>query len=139
MELERATFLVSKTPRQLCPTKGNKLSSRAAPEFPNVARHVASANGSTSCAFNIFRHFRSILWSASCLPVRIPFFLSCKLLTGSPNSRGTPISLLHRFLWIQFPNAVKWLDLRLTNGVLSTVGSRLCSYLLYEKHPLVVV
>lgn len=60
-------------------------------------------------------------------------------LTWLKRIRGTPISFLHRCIWIHGPNAFRFLDRKLTNGRVSEGGSRLSNYLMNEKHPLVIV
>ncbi|KAJ9640474.1 palmitoyltransferase swf1 [Coniosporium tulheliwenetii] len=56
-----------------------------------------------------------------------------------PALRNTPIGFLHRVLWIHIPKSARRLDARLTGGRLSSSGARLSHYLLYEKHPLVII
>ncbi|KAF2026596.1 palmitoyltransferase swf1 [Setomelanomma holmii] len=53
--------------------------------------------------------------------------------------RNTPIGLLHRLLVVSIPNALRNLDLKLTNGRITNGGSRLGHHLMYEKHLAVVI
>jgi palmitoyltransferase len=53
--------------------------------------------------------------------------------------RRTPIGLLHRAIWIHGPNQLSRVDKILTNGRISRSASRFWNYLLYEKHPIVLV
>jgi hypothetical protein len=55
------------------------------------------------------------------------------------NVRHTPIGSLHRVLWIHTPNLFYRVDSTITGGRFSSSFSRLGQYLLYEKHPIVLV
>lgn len=54
-------------------------------------------------------------------------------------SRNTPIGFLHRLLCIHIPKLFFRVDLLLTNGRITSGGSRLGNYLMHEKHPAVIV
>ncbi|KAJ5090013.1 hypothetical protein N7532_008697 [Penicillium argentinense] len=56
-----------------------------------------------------------------------------------PAFRKTPIALLHRAVWIYFPNGVAYLDSRLLGGRLVRTWNRSGSYILHENHPLVLI
>ncbi|KAF2123927.1 zf-DHHC-domain-containing protein [Dothidotthia symphoricarpi CBS 119687] len=56
-----------------------------------------------------------------------------------PAFRNTPIGFLHRLLVQHFPSALHQLDVKLTNGRITSGGSRLGNYLMHDKHPVVVV
>ncbi|KAI4656849.1 uncharacterized protein J4E78_006740 [Alternaria triticimaculans] len=56
-----------------------------------------------------------------------------------PAFRNTPIGFLNRLFLIHIPSAFRKLDLALTNGRITNGGSRLGSYLMHDKHPLVVI
>ncbi|KAL4886994.1 essential cytoplasmic protein Ctr86 [Aspergillus karnatakaensis] len=58
---------------------------------------------------------------------RLPFF------------RKTPIGLLHRIIWIHFPNGVAYLDSRLFDGRFLGFWRRAGSYIFFENHPLVLI
>lgn len=53
--------------------------------------------------------------------------------------RNTPIGFLHRLLIVHTPSALRRLDVKLTNGRITSGGSRLGHHLMYEKHLAVVV
>ena len=69
---------------------------------------------------------------------RDPFNLSpC---AKSPfNCRRTPIGFLHRAIWIYIPNFFIRLDGRLTGGRFVGSVHRVGNYLVYERHPIVLV
>ncbi|KAF2181098.1 zf-DHHC-domain-containing protein [Zopfia rhizophila CBS 207.26] len=56
-----------------------------------------------------------------------------------PAFRNTPIGFLHRLLVIHIPSGLRKLDIYLTNGRVTGGGSRLGHYLMYEKHPVVLI
>ncbi|KAH7119737.1 palmitoyltransferase swf1 [Dendryphion nanum] len=56
-----------------------------------------------------------------------------------PAFRNTPIGFLHRLLIHHIPSAFRKLDVLLTNGRITSGGSRLGHYLMYEKHPVVMI
>ncbi|KAF2117161.1 palmitoyltransferase swf1 [Lophiotrema nucula] len=56
-----------------------------------------------------------------------------------PAFRNTPVGFLHRLIVIHIPSALRRLDARLTNGRITNGGSRLGHYLMYEKHPVVLI
>jgi palmitoyltransferase len=53
--------------------------------------------------------------------------------------RNTPIGFLHRLLVVQFPSSLRRVDVLFTNGRITDGSSRLGHYLMYEKHPVVVI
>lgn len=53
--------------------------------------------------------------------------------------RNTPIGFLHRFLVVHIPASIRRLDILVTNGRITSGGSRLGRRLMYDKHPLVVI
>ncbi|KAF2870296.1 DHHC palmitoyltransferase-domain-containing protein [Massariosphaeria phaeospora] len=56
-----------------------------------------------------------------------------------PALRNTPVGFLHRLLVIHIPSSLRKLDLKLTNGRITDGSARLGHYLMYDKHPVVVV
>ncbi|KAF2825369.1 palmitoyltransferase swf1 [Ophiobolus disseminans] len=56
-----------------------------------------------------------------------------------PAFRNTPIGFLHRLLIEHIPSALRKLDVKLTNGRITSGGSRLGHHLMYEKHLAVVI
>lgn len=56
-----------------------------------------------------------------------------------PALRRTPIAWLHRFIWVILPNGVLSLDRRLTSGKLTEVCTRFGRYIMYDRHPTVLV
>jgi hypothetical protein len=55
------------------------------------------------------------------------------------NRSNTPIGSLHRLLVVHVPSALRKLDVKLTNGRITSGGSRLGHHLMYEKHLTVVL
>lgn len=53
--------------------------------------------------------------------------------------RNTPLGILHRAICIYTPRAAYRVDARLTGGRISKGASRAGHYLLYKRHPLVLV
>ncbi|KAF2098232.1 zf-DHHC-domain-containing protein [Rhizodiscina lignyota] len=56
-----------------------------------------------------------------------------------PGLRNTPIGFLHRVLWIHIPRLLGRIDQTVTGGRLVSSLSRTGHYLLYEKHPIVMI
>ncbi|KAF2837661.1 zf-DHHC-domain-containing protein [Patellaria atrata CBS 101060] len=56
-----------------------------------------------------------------------------------PGLRNTPIGFLHRAIWIYIPNTLRHVDLLVTGGRFSRSALRLFNYLLYDKHPVVLI
>ncbi|KAI0887785.1 zf-DHHC-domain-containing protein [Annulohypoxylon maeteangense] len=56
-----------------------------------------------------------------------------------PALRHTPIAWLHRAIWVYVPNAVLAVDQRLTSGRLSTSLGRFGRYIMYDRHPTVLI
>ncbi|KAI2629919.1 zf-DHHC-domain-containing protein [Hypoxylon sp. NC1633] len=56
-----------------------------------------------------------------------------------PALRHTPIAWLHRAIWVYIPNGILALDQRLTSGRLTTGLGRLGSYIMYDRHPTVLI
>ncbi|KAH8707522.1 palmitoyltransferase swf1 [Phaeosphaeriaceae sp. PMI808] len=56
-----------------------------------------------------------------------------------PAFRNTPIGFLHRLIVSHIPSGLRKLDLKLTNGRITSGGSRLGHHLMYEKHLAVVI
>ncbi|KAF2398786.1 zf-DHHC-domain-containing protein [Trichodelitschia bisporula] len=56
-----------------------------------------------------------------------------------PAFRRTPIAFLHRLLWVYIPYYLARLDNVVTGGRLSRVFARTWNYLLYRKHPVVLI
>jgi palmitoyltransferase len=54
-------------------------------------------------------------------------------------SRRTPISWLYRMIWVQLPNGLTSLDQRLSEGRISTSCIRFGNYIMYDRHPSVLV
>ncbi|KAF2453775.1 DHHC palmitoyltransferase-domain-containing protein [Lineolata rhizophorae] len=67
-------------------------------------------------------------------------FLTFVALFGRlPALRNTPIGFVHRLIWIHIPNFAQRIDIILTGGRGSRAGARFSHYLLYQKHPLVLI
>ncbi|EOD51032.1 putative palmitoyltransferase swf1 protein [Neofusicoccum parvum UCRNP2] len=56
-----------------------------------------------------------------------------------PVFRKTPIGFLHRCIWVHFPALLRRLDGLVTGGRIYKYTTATWHYLLYEKHPLVVI
>ncbi|KAK3291369.1 DHHC palmitoyltransferase-domain-containing protein [Chaetomium fimeti] len=56
-----------------------------------------------------------------------------------PALRRTPIAWLHRLLWVHLPNGLTSLDQRLTGGRVTTSCSRFGNYMMYDRHPTVLI
>ena len=56
-----------------------------------------------------------------------------------PVLRRTPIAWLHRLLWVSLPNGVSGLDQRLTGGRVTSSCTRFASYMMYDRHPTILV
>ncbi|KAJ6161169.1 hypothetical protein N7470_004565 [Penicillium chermesinum] len=56
-----------------------------------------------------------------------------------PIFRKTPISFLHRLVWVYFPNGVAAIDSRLLGGRLVRAWTRSGSYIWNDNHPLVLI
>ncbi|EAA26840.1 zf-DHHC-domain-containing protein [Neurospora crassa] len=56
-----------------------------------------------------------------------------------PALRNTPISFLHRLIWIHLPNGILTVDRTLTNGRLTTSLTRLGRHLWYDQHPTILI
>ncbi len=73
----------------------------------------------------VFHNLSSLTWHRHCL--------------NHIFSRNTPISGLHRLIWVYLPNCVLSLDLRLTSGKVTGSMTRLANHLMYDRHPTIVV
>ncbi|KAK4232648.1 putative palmitoyltransferase [Podospora fimiseda] len=56
-----------------------------------------------------------------------------------PALRNTPISFLHRLIWIHLPSFFTTLDNRLTSGRFSSSFTRLFNYLMNDRHPTILI
>ncbi|KAJ1325480.1 palmitoyltransferase ZDHHC4 [Microdochium nivale] len=56
-----------------------------------------------------------------------------------PALRNTPIAWLHRLIWVKIPRAVWAVDQRLTGGRFTSSVARFFTFMLYDKHPTVLV
>lgn len=56
-----------------------------------------------------------------------------------PALRHTPIAWMHRAIWVYIPNAILALDQRLTSGRLTTALARFGNYIMYDRHPTVLI
>ncbi|KAI0835093.1 zf-DHHC-domain-containing protein [Hypoxylon sp. FL0890] len=56
-----------------------------------------------------------------------------------PALRHTPIAWLHRAIWVYIPNAILVLDQRLTSGRLTRALGRFGNYIMYDRHPTVLI
>ncbi|KAB5542947.1 DHHC zinc finger domain-containing protein [Coniochaeta sp. 2T2.1] len=56
-----------------------------------------------------------------------------------PIFRNTPIAWLHRLIWIHLPNLFSAIDQRLTGGRITRYTSRTFNYLMYDKHPTILI
>ncbi|KAF2239513.1 zf-DHHC-domain-containing protein [Viridothelium virens] len=69
----------------------------------------------------------------------ISFFTFVSFFGRLPALRNTPIGALYRLIWIYIPRALAALDARVTGGNISRYLARTSTYLLHEKHPLVLI
>jgi palmitoyltransferase ZDHHC4 len=53
--------------------------------------------------------------------------------------RRTPIGFIDRLIWIHIPHILSQLDRRFTKGRITRSASPLGQYLVYKKHPIVLV
>ncbi|OIW25272.1 zf-DHHC-domain-containing protein [Coniochaeta ligniaria NRRL 30616] len=56
-----------------------------------------------------------------------------------PIFRNTPIAWLHRAIWIYLPNTLSAIDQRLTSGRVTSYTSRTWNYMMYDKHPTILI
>ncbi|KAM7204887.1 DHHC palmitoyltransferase domain containing protein [Naviculisporaceae sp. PSN 640] len=56
-----------------------------------------------------------------------------------PALRRTPIAWLHKLIWVYLPNGIYALDERLTSGRVTTSCSRFANYMMYDKHPTILI
>ncbi|KAI2618557.1 zf-DHHC-domain-containing protein [Hypomontagnella submonticulosa] len=56
-----------------------------------------------------------------------------------PALRHTPIAWLHRAIWVYIPSAILALDQRLTSGRLTTGLGRFGTYVMFDRHPTVLI
>ncbi|KAI1341098.1 zf-DHHC-domain-containing protein [Xylariaceae sp. FL0016] len=56
-----------------------------------------------------------------------------------PALRHTPIAWLHRAIWVNIPNAILGLDQRLTSGRLTSWMGRCGLYVMYGRHPTILI
>jgi palmitoyltransferase ZDHHC4 len=56
-----------------------------------------------------------------------------------PALRRTPIAWMHRAIWVYIPNGVMALDRIVTGGRFSSSLGRFGRYMMYDKHPTVLV
>ncbi|KAI1077220.1 zf-DHHC-domain-containing protein [Whalleya microplaca] len=56
-----------------------------------------------------------------------------------PALRHTPIAWLHRAIWVSIPGAILALDERLTGGRLTSSLGRFGGYMMYDRHPTILV
>jgi palmitoyltransferase len=54
-------------------------------------------------------------------------------------TRHTPIAWLHRLIWVYIPNGFLAVDQGLTGGRVSSYTARFARYLMYDKHPTILV
>lgn len=86
----------------------------------------------------VFCDFCCVLWEVAGFSVYYPsivIHVEEILIFG----RNTPIGALHRVIWVHIPNALAGLDRLVTGGRLVPSFSRLGNYVLYSKHPIVLV
>ncbi|KAK0617458.1 DHHC palmitoyltransferase-domain-containing protein [Immersiella caudata] len=56
-----------------------------------------------------------------------------------PALRRTPIAWLYRLIWVKLPAGVLALDQRLTSGRVTSSCSRLGNFIMYDRHPTVLI
>ncbi|KAK4190894.1 putative palmitoyltransferase [Podospora australis] len=56
-----------------------------------------------------------------------------------PALRGTPIAWLHKLIWVHLPKTLRGIDSRLTGGRISVSCARFGNYMLYDRHPTVLI
>ncbi|KAL2021690.1 hypothetical protein VTK56DRAFT_6782 [Thermocarpiscus australiensis] len=67
-------------------------------------------------------------------------FMVCLAFFGRlPALRHTPIAWLHRLIWVYIPNGALSLDKRVTGGRLTTSCTRFGNYIMYDRHPTVLI
>ncbi|OAP58423.1 hypothetical protein AYL99_07513 [Fonsecaea erecta] len=69
----------------------------------------------------------------------ISFVVFVALFGRLPVFRRTPIAFLHRLLWKIIPNAIVFIDERLTGRRVTRSLARTGDYLMNEKHPLILI
>ncbi|KAH8896027.1 zf-DHHC-domain-containing protein [Thozetella sp. PMI_491] len=69
----------------------------------------------------------------------ISFFVFVTFFGRLPALRHTPIAFLHRVIWVHIPNALYKVDLALTSGRVTSYTSRFMNYMLYDRHPTVLI
>lgn len=58
---------------------------------------------------------------------------------GTHQNRNTPIGFLNRLFMLHIPSFLRRLDVKLTNGRITSGSSRLGHHLMHDKHPVIVV
>ncbi|KAK4238011.1 DHHC palmitoyltransferase-domain-containing protein [Achaetomium macrosporum] len=56
-----------------------------------------------------------------------------------PALRHTPIAWLYKLIWVLIPNGAASLDQRISGGKIFTSCSRLGNYLMYDRHPTILI
>ncbi|KAI1772232.1 zf-DHHC-domain-containing protein [Hypoxylon cercidicola] len=56
-----------------------------------------------------------------------------------PALRHTPIAWMHRAIWVSIPSAILAVDQRITSGRLTTALGRFGTYVMYGRHPTVLI
>ncbi|KJZ74653.1 hypothetical protein HIM_06003 [Hirsutella minnesotensis 3608] len=56
-----------------------------------------------------------------------------------PALRRTPVAALYKLIWIHIPNGLSALDNRLTSGKLSRSLMRFGTFIMYDRHPTIVI
>ncbi|KAF1359183.1 zf-DHHC-domain-containing protein [Lizonia empirigonia] len=69
----------------------------------------------------------------------VSFFTFVAFFGRLPAFRNTPIGFLNRLFVLHIPSFLRRLDVRLTNGRITSGSSRLGRYLMYDKHPVIVI
>ena len=68
-----------------------------------------------------------------------PHPLPIQVTANYPSSRHTPIAWTHRLLWVYLPNGLYALDQLLTSGRVTLSCLRFGNYIMYDKHPTILV
>ena len=96
----------------------------------------ACAHPHTSGPYRLVLHVCSLLRPLASLQVLHTSYL---LPSDTDRGRNTPIGFLNRLFVIHIPSFLRRLDVKLTNGRITSGSSRLGHYLMHDKHPVIVV
>ncbi|KAJ4371694.1 palmitoyltransferase swf1 [Didymella sp. IMI 355093] len=73
------------------------------------------------------------------LALTVSFFTFVAFFGRLPALRNTPIGFLNRLFVLHIPSLLRRLDVKLTNGRITSSSSALAHHLMHDKHPVIVV